>query len=125
MPSSIQDCGGCANQGDCVNCASMIDQAGVQDYNDLLNCVFCNSCYTTCDGAATNSGCAGALDGGAPVEDTTCDTGTPGMTTCGTCQQCSVKAGGSCASGLTACEGSMPCVDLLQNLATVCGSLPM
>lgn len=121
-PSTIQDCKACTTQSACTDCASMVDQAGVEAYNTLLNCVFCNSCYTTCDGVAANSGCAMALDGGAPTEDTNCDTGTPGMSTCGTCQMCSVKSGGQCSAALTACEGIMQCVDLLLNLATVCGS---
>ncbi len=97
----------------------------MNDYNDILACVFCNACYTTCDGAAATSGCGGSFDGGAPTEDTACDTGTPGMGTCQTCQMCAIKAGGACFAALTACEGTPQCIDRLQNLATVCGSLPM
>jgi hypothetical protein len=101
-------------------CASMVDQMGVMAYNAFINCIACNSCYTTCQGAMAGSGCMGT-----PTEDATCDVGTPGMTGCGACAMCTEKAGGSCNAVLTACKGNPQCVDLAQNLYNTCGMLPM
>lgn len=119
-PAGIADCGSCSNQSDCVSCASMADQDGVMAYNDLVDCVFCTGCYTTCDGAG--SGCKAA-----PTTTDPCDTGTPGMTSCNTCQGCVLpKTGtGTCTNQLNACKAINACVDLVQNLASTCGSLPM
>jgi hypothetical protein len=119
-PSAIADCGTCAKQSDCETCASMLDQSGVQPYNDLLDCVFCTGCYTTCQSASVAGACTGA-----PATKDACDTGTPGTTACQACQQCSTKSAGTCGAKFTACNGSTQCVDLLKNLYNTCHPLPM
>ncbi|MBS2033221.1 MAG: hypothetical protein JST54_35435 [Deltaproteobacteria bacterium] len=115
-PSTINDCGTCGTQSDCVTCASTVDAAGVQPYNDLLDCVYCTACYTSCDGA--NAGCLSA-----PATFDSCDSSSTNTSACQACQTCSL--GGTCAGQLAACQGQSQCTDLAQNLPSVCGALPI
>ena len=103
------DCTTCTTGDSCNQCYSMEYQAGVMDYNNLVSCVFCSACYTTCQSAMNAPFCMGA------PTTTTRDTGTPGMTACSACQMCSIKTGtGSCATELAACMNDADCKALLS-----------
>jgi hypothetical protein len=110
-PVTIDDCTSCATQKLCLHCAGSVDSAGVNHFNDLFSCIFCRACYTTCDGATEN--CTAA-----PITVDACDVGTPGMTTCDACQNCSATS--TCSTEFTACMGDAQCNDLLTNLGGVC-----
>jgi hypothetical protein len=117
-PLSLSGCGSCESQTGCEACASTFDAAGVDAYNQVLECVSCTACYTTCQGSAPNSGCTGA-----PPTTDACDTGTPGASACSTCQTCAST--GTCQSEITACKAIPACVDLVTNLYMTCDPLPL
>jgi hypothetical protein len=114
-PTKSSDCGECATANDCFGCFQVVDKAGVQAYNALLNCVFCDSCYGSCGGA--QAGCPSA-----PAMKDTCDGDTVSQAACNTCQQCAFS--GTCSSQAQACQSNAKCVDIAQNVDKVCGSLP-
>ena len=90
----------------CAQCEQMNHQAGAMVYNDLVMCVICDECYTTCDGAT--AGCPSA-----PAMKGTCDGAAADMTACTAkmtgCQDCSLA--GSCKPKLDACQMDQDCVD--------------
>jgi hypothetical protein len=94
----------------CFACNTVAHQPGVAAYDALLQCVFCNACYTTCDGAMTSSVCPMP-----PASQDPCDGTQANTAAClgGTmnCQICATQ--GSCHPAFVTCEGDPDCKALL------------
>jgi hypothetical protein len=111
-PSTVDDCTSCGTQMECGACVKMVQPTAFGEYQKLAQCVLATACYTSCMGSA-----AGAP---APSKMDACDTNmaSDAGTACDTCQACAFMS--TCMSQYTACSGDMNCVNLAQNLATIC-----
>ena len=72
-------------------------------YKALDNCIYCDECYTVCDGKT--HGCAGP-----PVKMGACDSAAPDKTICGnTCVPCANM--GACKAAFNGCINNQDCAD--------------
>src|SRR6185437_11471067 len=76
--SSGADCSQCPDPNSCFQCYTMDHQAGLQDYQNLVNCILCDACPTTC----SQFGNPGTCPDPPPPPPDMCDVGGAGMQQC-------------------------------------------
>jgi hypothetical protein len=83
----------------CVSTCGTNNQAGVTDYNAMIDCLACQECTTACNVAATD--CTASCDHSGA---------------CGTCESCAVN--GYCSDEFDRCTADTECSALLDCLNT-------
>jgi hypothetical protein len=112
------DCSACADFNTCYDCDKANHPEGEQLFNAFIECVICEACYTSCDGAT--SGCPMAP----PTKDA-CDMASmPDMTACGDstmgCIKCAQGTGATCEPAVNACKASNDCIAFNSALQADC-----
>jgi hypothetical protein len=95
----------CADDA-CVDQCAMDHQTGVPLYNDMLDCVFCQECTTSC--SIDPAACPASCDNN--------------MGDCDSCQTCTLDAAGSCDDDFAICMNNPDCVSLLDCLTNCVGA---
>jgi hypothetical protein len=86
-----------ANDPMCPNTCGQMYPNGIDGYNNLVNCLFCQECTTSCGIDTVAFGCPASCDG---------------TNDCNTCIQCSIGTGGLCEDDLFICAVNPECVAL-------------
>ncbi len=121
--SNIADCGYCATEVACIDCATTVSPQGAPAFKALIQCLECTACYTSCGGS--DKGCTGA-----PSMVDPCDRPLPSQAGCQACQACAVAgqsadaAIGTCNPQAMVCQSDHGCEQTLSGVAAACSHLP-